>query len=199
MSRKIILMSSLLVLGILIVGMVSYSAEAQSSSGIFRKIFELLVKHNNDMNLGLNTIIDDLQFKKRFYQFVDTDIEVTGNGGDDLSAKVERVACDQELEDAHACAFNVESILVEADIDPGESATITAIVVDGVPSVPPVITLTAADPKANYILDSVVSVVGASDSVEILIDVTGTITFTKIEFNGEQPQGLKLELQVTTI
>ncbi len=213
MNKKILAISISGVLALAVIATtinVQGAGESTPSSGILRKVFELLVRHDQNTGLEHQAIIKELDFKKRFYQLVfNTPIEVTGNGGADLFAKVEVDSCKKALSDLNACAFNVESMLIEVDplsIAPGENATVTAIVVDGVPTAIQEATITASHPKANVMLDGVVSgpehhgltTIGASDSVEIQIDVTGTITFTKIEFNGEQPDGMHLQLQVTT-
>ena len=146
---------------------------------------------------------EDLLLKKRFYQFVnDTEIEV--ESGKLVFAKVRVVSCTSELELMDACAFNVESILIESV----QFVDVTGPTVDGIQSVYSVQGLTGV----NFLVDAVKRVpdddfdlfvgppgfVGASEEVEVRIESSENVAFTikKIEFNGQQPQGMELELVI---
>lgn len=172
---------------------------------------------------------DDLQLKKRFYQFVYDDTPITLGEGDRITAKVRVVSCAPELLARNACAFNVESILVESDIESNSDlqAFLTGPRVDGIDSDyiaflggGQVLGILLLDNKTNFLLDAMQfidgdlsfdgepkaigppGVVGASEEVAIIIRADrfqqGDIKITKIEFNGEQPQGIELELVVET-
>jgi hypothetical protein len=186
---------------------------------------EVQGKHNtppNPIPLILNQILGDLQFKKRFYQFVN-DTGTTLAPNEAVIAKVRVVKCAPELEARDACAFNVESLLIESDIADNSNNTgfVRGLRVDGISSnyfailgdgdelgLEP----TLVDNKVNFLTDSLLAfvpgqlqfigppgVIGASNEVAVVISAasnTNAITITKIEFNGEQPQGIQLELVV---
>ncbi|MGH9879314.1 MAG: hypothetical protein ACRD5H_16920, partial [Nitrososphaerales archaeon] len=106
---------------------------------------------------------------------------------------------------ANACAFNVESILIEAVDDDGPLLVVGPLV-DGIGS-----SYEARERgDVNFLVDAFktvelpedgttaigpIGVIGASESVVVLIFSDEIID--KIEFNGEQPQGMELELIVT--
>lgn len=153
----------------------------------------------------ITNIQEDLQKKKKFYHFVnDTDTTLDGF----LIAEVRVVSCDPELELANACAFNVESILVESVNS--ELIIVRDLKVDGI------LSDYNANHKddVNFLVDATmvitgvgtlvhivgpIGVIGASESVSVRILSGGTSTthIDKIEFSGEQPQGMELELVVT--
>ena len=126
----------------------------------------------------LDTIKEDLKFKKKFWQYSFTIPPREHQFG--VAVR------DCNLPDKTACAFTVESIQLICT-DPSICGDVTDLFVDGTETkIDPVSTI----PGTNLLIDRGIGKIGASESVEIFIAV-GSFTGT-VEFNGEKPQGMEL-------
>jgi hypothetical protein len=120
-----------------------------------------------------DNILEDLLFKKKFYQFAPSFVV------DEFVFVIAILDC--PLPEEGACAFNVESIQLK-----GSSAGVRGIIVD---EVAVDITGKEIDSPTNLLVDSGMGIVGSSDFVAIVLDdfFTG-----EIEWSGEKPQGMRL-------
>ena len=178
MNKRIlaITISVVLVAAMLMPPIVRAQAATQSESNALKTILNLvgsaLTLVNKQINPTLDSIIEDLKFKKKFWQYETVSVSGTVTG---VGVAVKNC----NLNDPTACAFTVESIQIP-------TVTVIQISVDG--------TLTDIGPTtgpANVLVDEGFGRVGASHEVNIVFDhaVTNPGTF---EFNGEKPQGMEL-------
>ena len=191
MNKKILAISiaAVLVAGFLATPLAAEAATAQSK--ILKSILGLTEtaksQLENTILPTLDTIKEDLKFKKKFWQYEPCeDLTHDGNGQihpcwfviDATEVQVEVVNCG--LKDITACAFNVESIQFKF---PG--ACIDHLEVDEADF--------KVDPgtctPTNLLVDTGIGKIGASNEVSVFFDTPYT---GPVEFNGEKPQAMEL-------
>jgi hypothetical protein len=160
----------------------TYAQSLSGESRVLQAISGLadsIKKETEGLSDLLSNIEDDLQFKKKFWQFQPFPV-----GGVEL---VGVFASCPDLPD-EACSFNLESV----QLDSG-GANVTGIFVDG--------TFTDIRGKqistpSNLLVDSGIGKVGVREFVAVLFDPQTPYT-GDVEFNGEKPQGMQL-IKVTS-
>ncbi len=195
MNKKILAIS---VAGVLALAFVLPAINANALTSAENKALKTILdlttsakdKLANNVQPTLTTIKQDLQFKQKFWQ-LRTEVEDV----EEVGVRVQENGC--LLPDRTACAFNVESIQVIQSPSLTGTFKVKDINIDGVE------TNVAGGPldlPTNLLVDSSIGQVGASKFVEIQFckvsgtDCRNTTAFSgTVEFNGEKPQGLKLE------
>ncbi len=187
MYRRILGMAiaGLIVIAFMVPASVNIEGLTSGESVLLSKIFTSTTVALNKLTLTQNTlqtINDDLQLKKKFWQF-EPKSERNPDGwivsGHSIGVRVQEC----NLPDQTACAFNVESIQFS-----GVGSKVAAIIVDGVRTD---ISGDNIAPATNLLLDTGIGKIGASRSVLVEFDdLEGYLG--PVEFNGEKPQGVQL-------
>ena len=178
MNKKILAVFMAVVLATGLLGAATVSAQAQTSSEskVLKTILGLTESAKRLIGQiipTVGTIKEDLEFKKKFYQF--EPFEVQG------VSFIELAVANCPLNDPSACAFNVESIQLN-----GDGASVIGIIVDGAftdLSNAPISTPT------NLLVDTDFGKIGASEFVVVQFD--GPYS-GEVEWNGEKPQAMEL-------
>jgi hypothetical protein len=180
MNKKVLAVSigAVLAIGFIAPAMMNAQAQVSTESATLKNILGIAkrVQKNVDItNSELSVIKDDLLLKKKFYQFHPFTVSSAN------SVALINDGC--SFSDPSACAFNVESILIE---DFTSQVCVEEVIVDNVST--DISALGICTPT-NLLLEWGVDKLGVSQSLEIVFD--GPLTGT-VEFNGEKPQGMIL-------
>ena len=179
MDRKLLAISIGIAIAAAFVVIPSFNVQAQVSgeSKILKVILGLTEQAKSKINDNIiptvDTVQEDLQFKQKFWQYE----PFTLTSGSFVGVQVK--SCN--LPDKTACAFNVESIQLR-----NSGAIVEKIFVDGTE-----ITVNQPTPT-NLLVDTGIGTIGASDRVSINFS-PGNYD-GDVEFNGEKPQGMQLEV-----
>ncbi len=174
MNKKILAITMSIVLTAALISATNANALISSENKAFNVILKLTQqakdKLANNVQPTLTTIKQDLQFKKKFYQFEPFPVQ----GANAVQIRLDRC----NFNDPSACAFNVESIQLNGH------GIATDIVVDGAKT-----SISPVHGPTNFLVDSGHGQIWASKSVELQFDTPFT---GDVEFNGEKPQGANL-------
>ncbi len=186
MNKEIlaISISAVLVVAMLMPPIVRAQAATQSESNALKNILGLvgnaLTLVNKQINPTLDSIIEDLKFKKKFWEYEQIGVSISipsTTGGVGVAVK----SCN--LNDPTACAFTVESIQTPAGV------VVTEISVDDTRTS---INENRTAGPSNVLVDAGFGRIGASHEVNIVFDHAQPGTVAVFEFNGEKPQGMEL-------
>ncbi len=181
MNKKIlaISISAVLVVAMLMPPIVRAQAATQSESNALRTILGLvgnaLTLVNKQINPTLDSIIEDLKFKKKFWEYE----KVSVSGSNVIGVGVAVKSCN--LNDPTACAFTVESIQTPKVVVIEISVDDTRTSINENKTIGP----------SNVLVDAGFGRIGASHEVNIVFDHAQAVPDT-FEFNGEKPQAMEL-------
>ena len=168
-------------------------------------------KINNNIIPTVDTVQEDLKFKQKFYE-----IEKKVGPGDLPGLFFSSISVDDcNLPDTTACAFDVESLLIKTQGLVGiQNDQVIGIIVDGaitcfgsgteqnkcteaINNDAPIV-LNENNPSANVLVDLAIGKIGASNSVAVIIACPlVTDQSFSVEWNGEKPQGILLDQELS--